>query len=47
MAQINPLELVSSIADKVVMKIVKNVCHEAVDPVLIEKLVQAELAFTS
>lgn len=44
LAHINPLELVSSIADKVVMNIVKNVCHEAVDPLLIDKLVQAELS---
>ena len=45
LAHINPLELVSSIADKVVMNIVKDVCHEAVDPLLINKLVQAELSF--
>ena len=42
-AHLHPLELVSSIADRVVRKIVHNVCHEAVDPHLIEKLVQAEL----
>ena len=42
---LNPLELVSSIADQVVKKIVFNVCHEAVDPILIDKLVQAELSF--
>ena len=42
-AHLHPLELVSSIADRVVMNIVKNVCHETVDPHLIEKLIQAEL----
>ena len=46
-AHLHPLELVSSIADRVVMKIVQNVCHEAVDPHLIEKLVQAELVITN
>ena len=42
-AHLNPVELVSEIADKVVLKIVKNVCHEAVDENLVQRLVQAEL----
>ena len=43
---LNPVELVSEIADKVVIKIVKHVCHEAVDQDLVQKLVQAELIAT-
>ena len=39
----NPVELVSEIADKVVLKIVQHVCHEAVDQDLVQRLVQAEL----
>jgi hypothetical protein len=42
-AHMNPVELVSEIADKVVLKIVQHVCHEAVDQDLVQRLVQAEL----
>ena len=40
---LNPVDLVNEIADNVVLKIVENICNEAVDQDMIRKLVQAEL----
>ena len=39
----NPVQLVSKAADHIVLKIVNNVCHEAIEEDLVQKLVQAEL----
>ena len=40
---VNPVQLVSKAADHIVLKIVNNVCHEAIEEDLVQKLVQAEL----
>lgn len=40
---LNPVNLVSAVADGVVKKVVEEICHEAVDPILIQRLIQAEL----
>ena len=42
-AYANPVEFVSKIADNLILKIVSNVCHEAIEEDLVQKLVQAEL----
>ena len=42
-AYANPVEFVSKIADNLILKIVNNVCHEAIEEDLVQKLVQAEL----
>ena len=42
-AYANPVEFVSKVADNIVLKIVSNVCHEAIEENLVQKLVQAEL----
>ena len=39
----NPVQLVSKAANHIVLKIVNNVCHEAIEEDLVQKLVQAEL----
>ena len=39
----NPVQLVSKAVDHIVLKIVNNVCHEAIEEDLVQKLVQAEL----
>lgn len=42
-AYANPVEFVSKVADNIVLKIVSNVCHEAIEENLVQKLVHAEL----